>query len=160
MFIGSLNISLYFYFESSSSRIQHCFRWFELISRLVTYLNTSRALGSGILIFGEAINTFSRLFKMFSQMRNLSCGCEINADVFNNVVTNTQIRISVLKSNYKLKLTSGVLIKRWDWEIVKCNFSCYSPCNSNSPTYLPTVNLNRLSQMPRQAQMINTNNQD
>ena len=47
-------------------------------------------------------------------MRNLSCGCEINADVFNNVVTNTQIRISVLKSNYKLKLTSGVLIKRWD----------------------------------------------
>ena len=103
---------------------------------------------------------FTFVYKMFSQMRNLSCGCEINADVFNNVVTNTQIRISVLKSNYKLKLTSGVLIKRWDWEIVKCNFSCYSPCNSNSLTYLPTVNLNRLSQMPRQAQMINTNNQD
>ena len=123
MFIGTSNISLYFFLSHRVLEFNIVFDDLSLFPVLsLTYLNTSRALGSGILIFGEAINTFSRLFKMFSQMRNLSCGCEINADVFNNVVTNTQIRISVLKSNYKLKLTSGVLIKRWDWEIVKCNF--------------------------------------
>ena len=120
MFIGTSTFP--FILSHWVLELNNVIRWFEFISCPVTCLNTSKALGSGILIFGEAINTFSRLFKMFSQMRNLSCGCEINADVFNNVVTNTQIRISVLKSNYKLKLTSGVLIKRWDWEIVKCNF--------------------------------------
>ena len=138
-------------------RIEYCFRLFLL----VTCLNTSRVSRSGILIFGEAINTFSRLFKMFSQMWNLSCGCEINAGVFNYVVTNTQIRISVLKSNYKLKLTSGVLIKRWDWEIVKCNFlillSSSQPPGWPNKFDLFTANSTKLSQMPW---MTNNNNQD
>ena len=136
-------------------RIEYCFRLFLL----VTCLNTSRVSRSGIPIFGEAINTFSRLFKMFSQMWNLSCGCEINAGVFNYVVTNTQIRISVLK--YKLKLTSGVLIKSWDWEIVKCNFlillSSTQPPGWPNKFDLFTANSTKLSQMPW---MTNNNNQD